>query len=425
MSTVDTPIYQLASAARVGNASSGILIPLFTCYPRNEYFVGPTDLTMQIGQFQELDILLDNIVPIDVSACSKTQFVEGDFTPVIVSLSHKPVIWHEEDLTTLLSVIEDSDYADEELIKELIADLRIHVGVDKQISFERDMLWDEFDDNDDVDPRPAKLWLDRAVQQLDERLGGYAGSEEAKSRVRIQLLSWATKIADEATTPVFKHFIWAARRAEEKGVYIEDILGAAILNWICRDVGRLDRVIDIIREFRRAYGRGPLTSVLELRGHKVATLADWADRSLSRYYSYIREIMGTMLPYQFLGITFVADDGTHWPADIRKKLAKRARDCDRELRTLLQSRNDISVDLEVGSKERQDPAERAAQYRDLRSYERRIIALAAILDSLMKSLSDTNEYRDYSRRFARIDYNSLGLSQEFFAGLERSSGTMG
>ena len=406
-------VYQLCAAIRFCASGDGLLIPVYSSYPRNQYFIASTDCSMLIDSFQELDFLLEHIVQTDSAFQEKTQFMIGDATPIIMSVNDSLVTVHGDDIRGIIESINILGIGDEPLVRELVDHLEDLDKSPLEDARARDGEWSDLYESE-VDPKPARLWLDVAIQDLDERFKSASDIEQAKGKVRLQLLAWASNIADVATTPVFQHFLWAARKVERQGVYVEDILAAAIVNWVCQDVGRLDRLVDLVREFRQSYNRGPLTSVLELAGQQVPTLARWAKRSLDNYYRYMRKIVDSAPPYHLLVITFVADDGEHWPADIRTKLGKRAEKYAKELRSLLSRRQGLVDELELGRRRRQDPAARADLYRSQRSLEVTIRNTTATLDAVTKALATSDKYGDYTRRFRGIDYNALGLSRDFF-----------
>lgn len=411
-------IYQLDAALSLGGPHDGILIPIYSCYPSNDYFVATTDEVMEIASFRELDILHDYLCRVDVDACAKTQFVVGDISPVIIRVAGSDVIIHAEDVSNLIAAITICAVRDTAIAKEAIHQLHdLDVSLQKE-PYSADLKWDNLSDGE-VSPKAARLWLDVAVAGLNERYGEESATEETKSYIRIQLLSWATKIAVSATSPIFRHFVEVAKRVERRGVYVQDIMGVAIVNWVCQDVARVDKLVDLIRDYRGSYGRGPLTSVLELADHRVPTLSSWADETIARYHDLMRKIMDKAEPYELLARTFVADDGSHWPDDLRDALLKRTAAQESTLSALLDERQKLLGQISIGNPRRDLPSFRTHLFVKLRALAGPIRSSAARVDALHKALSDAAAYREYHERFKGIDYYALGLSQEFFVSLER------
>jgi hypothetical protein len=419
MSTLPPSVFQLNGAISLSFHTDCVLVPVYSCYPNNQHFVAHTDYFMNIVSFQDLDTLFGYIHSGLADDIPKTQFSVGDVSPVLLKIDNEITVIQGDDLDDIIRQLQLCKFNDSSIVEDVILDLTRDGHKPQVRQYEEDALSKHLHE-DEVDPKAARLWLDIAVEGLYANNSNDLNLQDARVRARIHLLSWATKIANRATTPIFRHFVQTAKKIERRGVYVQDILGVAIVSWAYQDVSRLDWLVDLIRDFRRSYRRGPLATVIELTAHKSPKLVAWAENTIARYHDHIRRIVDTARPYELLAMTFVADDGNHWPPDVEQKLTRRAERHELDLRHLLDDRQEIIGRLEAKKSDTDPTFDRPHFEWRLRTNGQKIRQIASVLDSLRKSLSDKTLSGDYRMRFEGIDYKSLGLSEEFFVSLARS-----
>lgn len=408
--------HQLCGAIKISKSGDGILVPVFSCYPLNKYYVASTKDDMEIYKFDELDILFDYIVPVPAHEYKKSQYIIGDTSPIIYCENNKIQCAAEDDIDNIIQSLKSiPDHG--AIVKELIDRLITLSLAEKENFRKEDERWSE--KNIPIQPRPAKLWLDVAIEDLDERYGRKIYDELTKSKVRNQLLAWAADISSAVTTPIFNHFVWAVQKVERQGVYVQDILGTAIVNRLTGGVARVDRLTDLIKNYRMRYNRSPLSAVHELSEHSVAKLSEWADKTSEKYYKFIRSKLKKFAPYDILTMTFAADGG-QWPEDIQKNLQNVKAHHERNLSKMLETRKEISNYIEKSPRNKDYWELRPSQQRRLATLSSQIINEITYIDSLNKSISSDPKYSHYSERFTRVDFQSIGFNADFFLSLDRS-----
>jgi len=413
-------IYQLVCAISLGGKQDSIGIPIYSCYPSNGYFLSATDDKLKIKLFHDLMGFENNIVRLQSDELERTEYIEGDLSPIVIFSNGNPKVISgdtiEDLIENLKSISENSSDAIEDAVSQLESILEKFSG--GQYPPPPTQLELEHLQSIKIEPKAARLWLDNVTGLLPSRNSVISASnKDTKNEIRLALLTWANEIAIYATSPIFEYFVNATSIANREGVYTEDIFGTAIVRRIAENIARNDRIVDLIRNFRRTYGRGPLASVQELSQKGLGEFSRKASESLDYYYEYVVSQLKSDQPYRILHSTFAADSGDQWPASVRAVLTQQSDKWQRTLDGLLEERTSLLGDLEKQSHQRDYARVTFLTRQNLNENIEKINDAIGLLDALKKSNSDRNRNMMAFDRFESIDYRSLNLNPDFFASL--------
>lgn len=401
-----TQFLQLTAALRITSANSGIMIPLFSSYPSNYLFMATTDSLLNIDSFQEVDALDKKYIGLNLINTRRIQYEIGSLLPIALLDSGKEKVFSAENINDLIDVLRDEVKISGPIVNEALdCIINISKGISKDFSTGEVGIWAE---GDNFETQQARLWLDQLTQELFSGTRDKTSShEEALAHVRRSLLGWVVEHSEVATSKMFEHFVFALERARKAGVQTEDILAIAIIRRVSRGYAERDRLVDLIRNFRRTYARGPLEVAEDVRG--VLNRSSIVSKTLDDLFKYIRVRLKENVTSRLLVEMFIADSVDQWPDDIQITL--------RRMKVRLQSylENLVSFRTELAARNIQ------FNYGNLRKNSTEI-RLAVIDLDIVNKIGASGGYSDTEKRFSGIDYRAIGISEDFFYRIRRETG---
>jgi hypothetical protein len=417
----DESPFQLVSLINVSGSKNGICIPLFIKRPENFYYIPTTNNNLEIQGFQVCLDFERKIRGIPHESIDKTQYIKGDTLPIILISNDEIKIISGDNILDIEAKLERD--SSDEISQEALANIRYLIASNPGVTDfrQQNSFWPM---REEEIPKPvgARLWLDKVVQELEYIPNHKINDiEKIRGEVRLSLLAWAQELAEHATSPIFYHFVSAVTKAHRMGVYTEDLMATAILKRVSENIARKDRIVDLIRDFRDQYHRGPLESVQNLAEIAEGPVANRATKVLNDYYEYVKLEIDRNFPYFVLLATFLADRYDQWPFDVKDYFSSSLVQHKKILDGLIKKRTEILHDYSIVMKAPQ------LSYRlsrsmmlkmELSRVSKNMLDCLEKLDCYTKIIKGGARHLEYDLRFGSCDYNLMDLNMDYFATLD-------
>lgn len=439
----DNDVYFLSHCINLAGSEDSVLIPLFRRPFSNYTYVSRTDSMMNIMSFDEIMSFDQLICHISDDACEKIEYVVGDVCPVIAKGEGQIFVFSGDYVEDIISKIKEqpacskiSAYA-VELLNDIIStspSTRRHPR--KEEVDDHLLMFDKL-----IRPTPSRLWLENVIRSADPRVfPSIKDKFTATEEIRLSLLAWAHEIFSGATTQVKKYFLSALSTSEMHGVYVEDIYAAFIISEATSSCYN-SNVIDLARNHRKKFNRGPLTSLLTLTSNQSGPFHHRANGLIEPFFNKMEFSIEHSHGKEALGLSFFADHPNQWPHriisicndrfdtafDYLNREINGFDECvkllqitdHRKLLSEMKNRNFLDIKasrLNKMSLYNIDPLTRlkAGIFAKLSSYRSSIIDAVGYLDFLRKLVTASEYNRSFASR-STINYESLGLDRAWVA----------
>ena len=419
--------YMIYSAINIGNSENGICVPVFSHSHYNELFVPVTDSLLKIVDFKEFHGFNDRqfVLPYDLDI--QYYYVPGACLPILALDRGRIVAVDGADIYETFQNLLDIKEISGEIVSEIIFDIERILHSARPAIDHQDHVPDWLDPN--LEPKGSKFWLDNAITEL-RSAGSRPITSDQSGAVRLKLLAWAKDLGEHATTPIFRHFLSAAKIAERAGVKVDDIVATALLRRMTEGIPREDSAVMLVGNFRQRYERGPLQSVIELSQSGKSEFSSRALKVLSEYYSYIDKNLkaNSRNRYGVLSAAYAADSSDQWPPHIKEKLISCRKDyLDSTLKDINKHQSMVKnfnlTRTRIREKVRQGFKTTDVDRFAVRSQAQKLLASAdniqkniEMIDMLSKSLSG-NVSQEYRKRSTGIDYRLIGLNEDLMTSI--------
>lgn len=403
-------VYQLSSVLKLPRGGEAVTVPLFKSYPRNEIFVAKTDASLKLIEFDDLVGFENYICSPNFDKIEKTQYKIGDYLPIIVIEEDEVKTFVGESLREILFKLNNAKSAEHGPVADMVTLFQKLVDgtvVGQEIPQE-DQIDRLFEIDSALEPVPSRLWLDTAVRDADERvLRTWDSKYEALNKVRLSLLAWTQEVLQGATTPVIRHFQLSLGKIERLGVYTEDIYAAVIFKRAI-DGYKASDILDMIRDHRDIYGRGPLSSLFALTKHRSGPFFERAQALIMPYRELVEDQIKNEEPYALLALSFAADSPDQWGEKLYAMTVRRIQHKSEKIEILAERKQRLSLEAAQSKKFRKD----SKLFGHIEEVRKEIRHEVAMLDSLKKLLSEEPTHYRFNSRF-EVDYNFIGISEDF------------
>ncbi|CAO1654735.1 hypothetical protein [Parasphingorhabdus sp. NYA22] len=424
----DNP-YILYSALNISKQNNAICIPSFLHYPDNQIYIPVTDERLKIIGFQPIDEFDNHFTTLAPDHDASYSYRIEDTVPLVIIDDGSVIVVSKDTYEELIDELKKMQNQYGEILSELLSDISSPQSSSNDedytiFSSAEEELWASLE----LSPKNSTLWMDQVIEGV--RLEKWTGEDidiENARLMRIQLLSWAQKLAETAPSRIFSHFTSSLHSVEQTGVYLQDIYGSALLSRMTLDVPRKDRVLDLMRRFRKRYGRGPLKSVQELAEHGSGEFKARAAEVLEKYYLHVEQELISEHPYRILTAAFAADSADQWPQAVLKKLTssdeKFSADIQRKLNLHQNYMDEYAKIREGGGIKLSDNTTSLIDTDRIRELALLLVQSSSnikqqveMLDVLKKVLS-SSEKRNENRLMGAIDYHKLELNEDLLTSI--------
>nr|WP_298897137.1 hypothetical protein [uncultured Altererythrobacter sp.] len=427
----DAP-FILSHAINFSLSDSAICIPLFMRYPDNWPYIGVMDSELRITNFQPMIEFERYQFAVSGSEGVPYAYQIGDITPLVLKSRGETNLVFADDKVQLLEKLDQLSEESGDVFSELFDSLLASLGRKSltDLAANDEKFVDSSPQEDDYLPRPARLWLDESVRELRQSGQSDEINEQEASAARFRLLNWARDFGEDATSPLFRHFLETTQLLDKKGVFTKDILAVALLRRISEEIPRSQTATNLIGAFRSNHGRSPLFFANELSAKSDGLFSERAKEVLDTFYEAAEEAIDQSDLSKMLLYAYAVDDDKLWPDRLKEKIDKRFSFFRDQLHSFFELEQ---TNLESLAKLRDELAAQGLGYRsaddsvltrarllqsEMAKTRVRQKQTVTVLDALAK-IKDGLELRTSNLDLASINYKRLGLNPAFIEYSER------